>query len=148
MIQFRTRVFPTNRRLARIHAMPERFLHHCPACGGDVLESIEHILLECPRWEYHRRSLGALAPEFNGFVRHFATSPEDMNTLLLGGAPPSLHDAIHFTGNVRIVFQLWRQALPHIAFFVVHVSHSRNVLLREMGVGPSRITRMGRRPDG
>jgi hypothetical protein len=47
-------------RLVRIHAMPGRFLHHCPACGGDVLESIEHVLLECPRWEYHRRNFGAL----------------------------------------------------------------------------------------
>ena len=144
MIQLRTRVFPTARRLARIHAMPERFLHHCPACGGDVIESIEHILLECPRWECHRRNFGALAPDFNGFVRRFATSPEDINALLLGGVPPSLHGATHFTGNGR----LWRQALPHIAFFVVHVSHSRNVLLREMGLGPSRISRMGRRPDG
>jgi hypothetical protein len=62
MIQFRTRVFPTARRLARIHAMLERFLHHCPTCGGDVIESIKHILLECPRWEYHRRNFGALAP--------------------------------------------------------------------------------------
>ena len=62
MIQLRTRVFPTARRLARIHAMHERFLHHCPACGGDVIESIKHILLACPRWEYHRRNFGALAP--------------------------------------------------------------------------------------
>ena len=115
--------------------------------GYDVPESIEHILLECPRWEYHRRNFGALAPEFNGFVRHFATSPDDINALLLGGVPPSLHGATYFTGNGRF-FQLWRQALPHIAFFVVHVSHSRNVLLREMGLGPSRISRMGRRPDG
>jgi hypothetical protein len=77
----------------------------------------------------------------------FATSPEDINALLLGGVPPSLHGAIHFTGNGRY-FQLWRQALPHIAFHVVHVSYSRNVLLREMGLGPSRISRMGRRPSG
>jgi hypothetical protein len=68
IIQFRTRVFPTARRLARIHAMRERFLHHCLACGGDVPKSIEHILLECPRWEYHRRNFGALFPELNGFV--------------------------------------------------------------------------------
>jgi hypothetical protein len=47
-IQFCTRVFPTARRLARIHAMLERFLHHCLACGGDVPKFIEHILLECP----------------------------------------------------------------------------------------------------
>jgi hypothetical protein len=102
MIQFRTRVFPTARRLARIHAMLERFLHYCPACGGNVIESIEHILLECPRWEYHRRNLGALAPECNGFVRRFATSPENINALLLGGVPPSLHGATHFTGNERV----------------------------------------------
>jgi hypothetical protein len=101
MIQFRTRVFPTTRRLARIHAMLERFLHHCHACGGDVPESIEHILLECPRWEYHRRNCGALASEFIGFARHFATSPEDVNALILGGVLPSLHGAIHLTGNGR-----------------------------------------------
>jgi hypothetical protein len=114
---------------------------------GTCPKSIEHISLECPRWEYHRHNFGALAPELNDFVRQFATSPEDINALLLGGVPPFLHGAIHFTGNVRF-FQLWRQALPHLAFFVVHVSHSRNVLLREMGLGPSRIARMGRRPDG
>jgi hypothetical protein len=62
MIQFRTRVFPTARRLARNYAMLERFLHHCPSCGGEVPESIEHILLDFPRWEYHRRNSGALAP--------------------------------------------------------------------------------------
>jgi hypothetical protein len=136
MIRFRTRVVPTSRRLARIHAMLERFLHHCHVYGGDVPKSIEHILLECPRWECHRRNFGTPAPEFNGFVRQFATSPEDIiNALLLGGVRPSLHGAIHFTTNGRY-FQLWRQALPHIAFFVVHVSHSRNVLLREMGLAP------------
>jgi hypothetical protein len=55
MIHFCTRGFSTARRLARIHAMLERFFHLCPACGGDVLEYIEHILLECPRWECRRR---------------------------------------------------------------------------------------------
>jgi hypothetical protein len=60
MIQFRTRVFQTTRRLARIHTVHERFLHHGPACGGDVPESIEHIMLECPRWEWHRRNFGML----------------------------------------------------------------------------------------
>jgi hypothetical protein len=84
--------------------MHERFLHHCHACGGGVPESIEHILLKCPRWEYHRRNFGALAPELNGFVSQFATSPEDTNALLLGGVPPSLHGAIHFTGNGRFFF--------------------------------------------
>jgi hypothetical protein len=99
MIQFRTRVFPTARRLARIQAMPKRILHHCNACGGDVPESIKHILLECPRWECHRRHFGTLAPEFNRFVRHFATSHEEIIALLLGGVPPFLHGAIQFTEN-------------------------------------------------
>jgi hypothetical protein len=36
-------------------------------------------------------------------------------------------------------------ALPHIASYVVHVSHSQNVLLREMVLAPPRITR---RPNG
>jgi hypothetical protein len=121
--------------------MPERFLHHCPASGGDVPESIEHIMLECPRWECHRRNFGTLVQEFNGFVRQFATIPEDTNALLLGGVPPSLDGAIHFTKNGRFS-QSWRQGLPHIAFFVVHVSHSRNILLRDMGLALSRITRM------
>jgi hypothetical protein len=97
MIQFRTRSFSTPRRLARIHAMPERVLHHCLARGGDVRESIEHILLECPRWECHRRYFGTLAQEFNGFVSQFAASPEDINALIFGGVFPSLHGAIHFT---------------------------------------------------
>jgi hypothetical protein len=114
----------------------------------DVPGCIEHIMLECPRWECRRRQFGTLAPELIAFVREFATSPENISALLLGCVPPSLHGTIHFSGNGRFS-QLWRQALPHIAFFVVHVSQSRNVLLREMGLDhPSRITRMGRRPDG
>jgi hypothetical protein len=41
VIQFRMRVLPTARRLARIHTMPRRLLHNCPACGGDVPESMK-----------------------------------------------------------------------------------------------------------
>jgi hypothetical protein len=62
IIQFRTRVFSTARRLARIHAMHEHFSHHCHACGGDVHKPIEHIMLECPRWKCHLRNFGTLAP--------------------------------------------------------------------------------------
>jgi hypothetical protein len=50
IIRFRTRVRPTARRLARIHAMPRRLLCHCHACGGDVPEYMEPVVLECPRW--------------------------------------------------------------------------------------------------
>jgi hypothetical protein len=54
---------------------------------------------------------------------------------------------MHFIGNGR-VFKLWRLALPYLDVFVVNLSHSRNALLREMGLAPSRITRIGRHPDG
>jgi hypothetical protein len=81
------------------------------------------------------------------FVRQFFTSPEDITTLSLCGVPASLHGAIHFTRKGRL-FKLWCHALPHTAFFVVNVSHSRILLLREMDVAPSRINRMCRRPDG
>jgi hypothetical protein len=47
MIQFHnTRVISTARRLARIHAMLERFLYHFHACGGDVPEYTTHVLIE------------------------------------------------------------------------------------------------------
>jgi hypothetical protein len=146
MKQFRTRVFPTARRLARIHAMPESFLHHCLARGGDMPESIEHFLLECPRWECHRRSFWTLAPESSGFVRQIATSPEDINALLLGGAPPPF--MAPFILQEMGGFPVMAPSPPSYCFLCSFVSHSRNVLLREMGLGPSRITRMGRRPDG
>jgi hypothetical protein len=35
---------------------------------GDALESIEHIMLECPRWECHCRDFGTLALEFKDVV--------------------------------------------------------------------------------
>jgi hypothetical protein len=40
--------------------MLERKLHHRNACGGDVLGYTKLILLECPRWECHRRRFGTL----------------------------------------------------------------------------------------
>jgi hypothetical protein len=146
MIQFRTRVFPKTRRLVRINAITDHFLHHL-ACGGDVRESIEHVMLECPRQEPHRRKFVILAPKFMDLVRQFATSLEHITTLLLGGVLPSLHGGSHFTRSWRFC-RLWHQALPHIVFFTINASHSRNALLREMGLAPSRITGMGRRPDG
>jgi hypothetical protein len=76
--------------------MPERLLYNCRACGGDVSDSVKHIMLECPRsWECHRGHFGTLAQDFNGLVRQFATSLEDTISLLLGGVPLSLHGAIH-----------------------------------------------------
>jgi hypothetical protein len=87
MIQFRTGVFPTTRRLARIQAMLAHFLHRCLACGGDVHEFVKHSMRECPRWECHRRHFGTLALKFNGFLRPLFTSPSYISALLLGGAP-------------------------------------------------------------
>jgi hypothetical protein len=78
MIQFRTRVFPTACLLPAfmtcMHVFSIIVLH--------VPEYIEHILLECPRWECHRRNFGTLSLKFHGFVRQFATSHEDANAVL------------------------------------------------------------------
>ena len=148
MIQLRTRAFPTVRRLARIHVLPERFLEFCPACGGHVSESVEHLLVECPRWECHRRVLAVSAPEFKQMVGRASSCPGDTVALILGGVPPPLHGKPEFSGHGNDFLQLWRRALPHIALFVTHLSLSRNVFLREIGLAPPRITRTGRRPNG
>jgi hypothetical protein len=80
------------------------------------------------------------------FIRQFAIAHEYIIELLLGGAPPSLHHgAIYCTTNGRVV-HIWRKILPHTARSF-HVSHSQNVWLREMGLAPSCIARVGRRPD-
>jgi hypothetical protein len=62
ILEFRTRVLPTSRRVACIHAMHGRYFRHCLACGGDVHEYIQHITLEYTRWECHRCNFGTLAP--------------------------------------------------------------------------------------
>lgn len=147
MIQMRTRAFPTARRLARVQALPERYLDYCPACCLNVPESVPHLLAECRRWEAHRHSLRAAAPELSQLIARVSSCPEDTAALLLGGTPPPLHDDPDFSENGRFV-QLWRQALPCVALFVLHVTHSRFVTLREMGLAPSRIIRTGRRPNG
>jgi hypothetical protein len=40
MIQLRMRVLPTTLHLARIQAVPKRFLHYFHACGEDVPKSV------------------------------------------------------------------------------------------------------------
>jgi hypothetical protein len=63
MIQFRTRAFPTARRLAHTHAMHACSLHHYPTCGGDVLDSIKLVMLKYQHLECYRRALRTLGPE-------------------------------------------------------------------------------------
>ncbi len=44
---------------------------------------------------------------------------------------------------------IWTDSFPHIARFVLHLSQARKRFLRELGVlPPSRISRMGLRPNG
>jgi hypothetical protein len=66
------------------------------------------------------------------------TTTDDIMTILQATvrrcAPfPSCHHSLYKKWEV---LQLWRQALPHTAFLAVHVSHSRNVLLRDIDDGP------------
>lgn len=148
MIQLRTRVFPTLRRLARIKALPDQYLDHCPLCGDNVPETVEHMLSVCPRWNSHRQELAASAPEFASLVSSVSSGPRDDVTLVLGGVPPALHGAEDFKHRSDRFFVLWRRALPKIALFVMHVTDSRRVCLSELGLALSRATRTGRRPDG
>jgi hypothetical protein len=78
MIRFRTRVFPTARRLARIQAMHARYLNISFACGGnaaDAHEYINHIMLDCPHWECHRRHFVTLVLEFGARRRRSGGGP-------------------------------------------------------------------------
>jgi hypothetical protein len=113
-----------------------------------VPESTKHIMLGCPRREYHRHSFGTVTLEFSGFVRHFATSHEDINALLLGGVPPSLHVAIHLHEMGGFFSYGAKPSLILLSLYlVVNEWHCRNVLIRESDLTP-RITRMARRPYG
>jgi hypothetical protein len=71
-------------------------------------------VLEWPRWECHRYYFGTLAIKFEDSVRQFATSREDMTTLLLSNIPPSHYGAIYLTRN-GISSQLW--PCPPSSFF-------------------------------
>jgi hypothetical protein len=114
-----------------------------------VHEYIEHIILECPLWECHRRNIGTLAQEisFKDFVRQFAaSSTKDITTLLLGGVPPSLHGGTYFTWNGSF-FPHMVPSPPSYCFLCNSCIALPNVVLCEMGLAPSCITRMGRRMD-
>ncbi len=148
MIQLRTRAFPTARRLAKAHSLSAEFLHRCPVCSKDVPESIPHMLLECPRWAALRTVLRDSTPALSRIIDGLSSSTEDKVIMLLGGAPPNAADA-HVAALVTDFHSIWIDSLPHIARFVLHLSQARKRFLRELGVlPPSRISRMGLRPNG
>lgn len=57
LCRFRLGAFWTAHRLAVIKYLPPRYLTVCPCCEGVLAkgESIEHLLVDCPRWESLRR---------------------------------------------------------------------------------------------
>jgi hypothetical protein len=81
-------MFMTCGRLARAGLVSPRFLLRCPCCGaGGVRESLEHLLLACPRWAAERAA--HLLPVLRAAkAAAWATRPErqrDALYLLLGG---------------------------------------------------------------
>jgi len=61
IIQCRVGGFWTAEKLARRKLLNTQYLSVCPCCRRQEVESIQHILLECPRWELGRqRMLGEL----------------------------------------------------------------------------------------
>lgn len=52
--RMRIGVFPTAKRLAYARCLNESFRRRCPCCEMNKAETLEHLLLECPRWEEAR----------------------------------------------------------------------------------------------
>ena len=142
--------FSTARRLAKARSLSAEFLHWCPVCSYDVPESIPHMLLECPPWAALRTVLRDSTQALSRIVDSLSRSTEDHVIMLLRGrgAPPNAADA-HGAALVADFHAIWIDSLPHIARFVLHLSQAMKRFLRELGVlPPSRISRMGLRPNG
>ena len=68
--------------------------------------------------------------------------------MLLRGAPPNAAGA-HVAALVADFHVVSTGSLPQIARFVLHLSQAMKRFLRELGfLPPSRISRMGLRPNG
>lgn len=74
-------------RLANVGLLPRRYQDYCPCCKVKVPETVQHVLLHCPRWKSGRdRLLGDLVVEARRRWRcSSSASPNILVTLLLGG---------------------------------------------------------------
>ncbi|PVU92805.1 hypothetical protein BB561_003615 [Smittium simulii] len=69
----RTRAFGNTRRYAKSGFIEKRFIEECPFCRNIAPETIEHMLLECSRWQALRADI--LAQYINIYRAQVATKP-------------------------------------------------------------------------
>ena len=74
MMQLRAGPFPTVHRLSTISTLPPpppppHDNEHCPLCDHQVSETVEHLLIDCPRWQDLRDALwAAIGPHTTGLL--------------------------------------------------------------------------------
>jgi len=57
LLQCRTGAFWTAKRAAKSGLIDDRYRNECPCCGNAVPETLEHMMLVCPKWEYLRQRM-------------------------------------------------------------------------------------------
>ena len=153
MMQLRVGAFPTVRRLSTISALPPHHKEHCPLCEHPLSETVEHLLIDCPRWKDLRDALWAVigGPHTTSLLHRVAPSSARLSTLLLGGGFNQLPDDVPSEPSGAMLLDvLWTRTLPDIATCILRLSHVRMDVLRQKGlVAPSHsLSRTGRRPHG
>lgn len=83
--RMRLGIFPTGSRLACLQAISDRFRQWCPFCEIPTPETLEHLLIECPRWETLRGK--HLDPQLLAEGRQSSAAASRAVGVLLGGEP-------------------------------------------------------------
>ena len=150
MMQLRVGAFPTVRRLSTISTLPPHHKDHCPLCDHHVSETVEHLLIDCPRWKDLRDALwAAIGPHTTSLLHRLAPSSARLSTLLLGGGFNQLPTDAPSELSEAMLLDVWTRALPDIATYILRLSHVRMDVLRQKGLAPSHsLSRTGRRPHG
>lgn len=82
----RTRTFWTTRLLAKCKLISDFYLNNCPFCKGEVKESIEHLLIECPNWGGLRKEyLKTHMDRITSSLKSCELTTRTQTFLLLGG---------------------------------------------------------------
>ena len=108
MMQLRVGAFPTIRRLSTISTLPPtiRNIANCPLCDHPVSETVEHLLIDCPRWQDLRDALWAAIGPHTSTCWLLALTAKDA----------ALHDdlrrACAAAGAITSVEDLERLAIP------------------------------------
>ncbi len=65
---------------------PERYVRLCPCCRNQTPDSLEHLLLYCPRWCSEREKfLSPILQDIESILDGIPSMAQDRVALLLGG---------------------------------------------------------------